>query len=95
MKKLKFIKQKITLPIRNVDKFLTETKEMRLKHNSLFPNSIRCIICGPSNCGKTNVIISLLENPNGLRFENVYIYSKSIYQPKYKYLKKYQFIFIF
>lgn len=58
------------------------------KHSSLLPNSIRCIICGPSGVGKTNVIINLLEDPNGLRFENVYVYSKSLFQPKYMYLKK-------
>ncbi|KAG5324087.1 YMD3 protein, partial [Pseudoatta argentina] len=44
-------------------------------------------ICVPSNCGKTNVLISLLESPNGVRFENVYVYSKSLQQPKYRYLE--------
>lgn len=33
-------------------------------------------------------MISMLESPNGLRFENVYVYSKSLYQPKYQYLEK-------
>ena len=33
-------------------------------------------------------MISLLTHPLGLRFENVYIYSKSLYQPKYEYLRK-------
>lgn len=37
--------------------------------------------------GKTNIIINLLESPNGLRFENVYIYSKSLFHPKYVYLQ--------
>lgn len=37
--------------------------------------------------GKTNVLVSLLEDPHGLRFENVYIYSKSLEQAKYKYLE--------
>lgn len=54
------------------------------KHGPLFPASIRAIICGPSGCGKTNVMVSLLEEPHGLRFENVYVYSKSLDQPKYK-----------
>lgn len=30
----------------------------------------------------------MLESPNGLRFENVYVYAKSLFQPKYVYLKK-------
>jgi len=48
------------------------------------PNTIRALIVGPSNCGKTNIMLSLIENPNGLKFENVYIVSKSLYQPKYE-----------
>jgi len=39
----------------------------------------------PSNCGKTNVLINLLESPHGICFENVY--SKSLQQPKYQYLE--------
>lgn len=54
-------------------------------HSILFPSTIRCIIVGPSNCGKTSVTINMNEHGNGLRFENVYIYSKS---PKYIYLEK-------
>lgn len=56
------------------------------KHGDLFPNTIRCIISGPSNCGKTNVMINLLEHENGLSFKNVYVFSKSLQQFKYKYL---------
>lgn len=84
-----FIKQKVTLPIRNVDAIFDINKNNKRfnKHSVLLPNSIRCLILGPSNSGKTNVIISLLEDSNGLRFENVYIYSNSLYQPKYVYLK--------
>jgi len=49
-------------------------------------------ICGiifstPSNCGKINVLINLLESSHGICFENVYVYSKSLQQPKYQYLK--------
>lgn len=58
------------------------------KHGKLFEgNSKRGLIIGPSGCGKTNVIISLIEDPNGLRFENICIYSRSLYQPKYEYLR--------
>ncbi|KYN15252.1 hypothetical protein ALC57_12519 [Trachymyrmex cornetzi] len=34
------------------------------KHGEMLPNTIRAIICSPSNCSKTNVLISLLESPN-------------------------------
>ena len=33
-------------------------------------------------------MLSLLESPHGVRFENVYVYSKSLHQPKYLYLEK-------
>lgn len=83
---MQFIKQRVSLPIKNVENQFMQ-KKTRGKHGELLPNSIRSIICGPSNAGKTNVIISLLENPNGLHFENVYLYSRSLDQGKYKYLK--------
>lgn len=53
------------------------------RHSSLLPDSIRCLVVGPSSCGKTNAVLNLLFDPNGLRFDNVYIFSKSLYQPKY------------
>lgn len=58
------------------------------KHGELLPNTIRAVFCGPSNCGKTNALLSLIIHPNGLRFENIYLYSKSLNQPKYQYLEK-------
>lgn len=59
------------------------------KHGKLFHgNCKRGLVVGPSGCGKTNIIISLIEDPNGLRFENIYVYSKSLYQSKYEYLRK-------
>lgn len=85
---MQFIQQHITLPIKNVDTEVCNEKTKSFRHSELLPNNIRCIICGPSNCGKTNIVISLLEAPNGVRFENVYIYSKSLFQPKYVYLKE-------
>ena len=36
----------------------------------------------------TNVMLTLIEHPNGLKFKNIYLYSKSLYQPKYIYLEK-------
>lgn len=85
-------KQRASLPIQNVDDKFKSTNGRkggsdRRRHGTLLPNTIRCIICGPSNCGKTNVLISLLVHPNGLHFANVYIYSKTLAQDKYQYLE--------
>lgn len=83
---MRFVKQPTSLTVRNFDLCASRKKNIK-RHGELLPSTIRCIICGPSNCGKTNVLMSLLEDPNGLRFENVYIYSKSLDQEKYKYLE--------
>ncbi|XP_044763927.1 uncharacterized protein LOC123320626 [Coccinella septempunctata] len=58
------------------------------KHGDLFPDSCRILFAGPSGCGKSNALLSLLLSPNGLRFKNIYIYSKSLYQPKYQLLEQ-------
>lgn len=84
--KMHIEQQPLRLPIDNNDSMVV-TKQIS-RHGSLFPNTIRCIISGPSNCGKTNVVVTLLQHENGLRFENVYVYSKSLYQPKYQYLEQ-------
>lgn len=86
---MQFIKQPLDLPIKNIDRRIEDVDtHHHYRHSILLPNSIRCIMCGPSNCGKTNVLISLLEDPNGLRFSNIYLYSMSLYQSKYQYLMK-------
>lgn len=80
------IEHQLKLPVSNQD--LDERQEQQVKrHGVLFPNSIRALVCGSSGCGKTNAVISLLFEPHGLRFQNVYVYSKSLFQPKYELLK--------
>lgn len=81
------IKQSVSLPIRNFDMDTSEEGAI-LRHGPLFPKTVRGIICGPSGVGKTNIMFSLLCEPNGLKFANVYVYSKTLYQPKYKALEK-------
>lgn len=78
-----FEKQKHTLSVDNV---VDLTDPIESKHGPLLPNTIRCIICGPSNCGKTNVMFKLLTEENGLRFEHLYVYTKTPDQHKYKLL---------
>jgi len=80
---MKFIKQELKLTVENVD---PPTSEQKHRHGGLLPNTIRALIVGPSGCGKTNLIFTLLTNINGIRFHNVYIYSKTLDQPKYKML---------
>lgn len=81
---MKFSKQPYTL---QVGKICDDSKNTYSRHGKLLPNTIRCIICGPSNCGKTNLVIGLLLHENGLNYRNVYVYSKTLHQPKYVYLE--------
>lgn len=82
---MKFIKQPETLEV-NIIK--VEDRILKIKHSALLPNTIRCIICGPSNCGKTNIMLNLLLHENGLKFKHIYLYSKTSFQPKYLFLRQ-------
>lgn len=84
---MRFKTQPHKLSVINFDE-LAQRGECKKRHGPLLPSSVRAVICGPSNCGKTNALLTLITHPNGLRFENVYLYSKSLNQPKYKLLKR-------
>ena len=82
------MRQPVTLRMTNFDdKSEIMSPKTRCRHGSMLPNTISCVICSQSNCGKTNVLVSLFESPHGDRYENVYVYSKSLQQPKYQYLE--------
>lgn len=88
---MRIVNQKQKFIIDNLDHHFKsssgDSDESSRRHGPFLPSTVRCLIVGSSNCGKTNVMISLLVNPNGLRFANVYLYSKSLFQPKYEYLR--------
>lgn len=84
-KKIKFIRQKDHLDVKN---FESKPINKNKKHGNLLPSNIRAIICGPSSCGKTNIMLSLLTHQNGLKYENIYLYAKTMHQPKYIFLKE-------
>lgn len=85
---MQFDKQTIDIPVANIDvrTSVNASASKTVRHSNLLPNNVRCIIAGPSGCGKTNVLISLIESEHGLKFENLYLYSKTLEQNKYKYL---------
>ena len=84
-KGIKVVEQKDKLP---VDKSVLDKTDHRLVHGSLFPSCLRCLIVGASGSGKTNLMLQLLQHRNGLRYANVYLISKSLFQPKYENLQK-------
>lgn len=81
-----FVKQSRSLNFDNV--CVAFNNQISTRHGKLLPNTIRCLICGPSNCGKTNLLVGLLLHEDGLQFLNIYIYSKTLYQPKYLFLEQ-------
>lgn len=82
---MKFVKQPQTLEVNNIK---LENNIHIVRHSTLLPNTIRCIICGPSNCGKTNVMLNLILHKNGRKFKHIYLYSKTAFQPKYRFLEQ-------
>ncbi|XZQ52184.1 MAG: ATPase/DNA packaging protein [Candidatus Karelsulcia muelleri] len=80
---MKIVQQAVKLDIKNLDCGTNSSSSSSSKHGSHLPNTVRCIISGSSNSGKTNIAFNLLFHPNGLRFQNVYVFSKSLFQPKY------------
>ena len=58
------------------------------KNNSpLLPKSIRGLIVGKSGCGKTNLLINLLLKEGWLDYDKLFVFGKSLFQPKYKIIK--------
>lgn len=88
---IRIVQHKNKLPLINFDHIVKGSgcggvDDMKKRHSVLLPDTVRCIVCGPSNCGKTNAVFNMLFAENGLRFDNLYVFSKSLYQPKYKFL---------
>ena len=59
------------------------------KHAAFFPKNIFCVIAGATGCGKTNLMLNFLLNQGYLDYNKVYIYSSTLYQPSYQFLKTY------
>jgi hypothetical protein len=57
-------------------------------NSPLLPRSIRGLIVGKSQCGKTTLLLNLLLRPGWLDYDNLQIFGKSLFQPEYKILKK-------
>jgi len=90
MSEFTFEQQPKSLPVINFDSLTGQdsSSQTSKRHGYLLPNTVRALVCGLSNCGKTNAVLALITHPNGLRFENVYVYCKSLQQPKYQFLEK-------
>ena len=57
------------------------------KNHPFLPSNIRCLIIGPANCGKTNLLFNFICNEGWLDYDRLYVYSRTLCQPKYKVLQ--------
>ena len=55
-------------------------------HAPFFPKNIFCVI-GATGCGKTNLLLNFLLQDGLLDYSNVYVYTSTLHQPAYMYLK--------
>lgn len=85
---MEIIQHNERLRVQNIDYLTDDACSTTSKHGSLLPDVVRAVITGASNSGKTNVLFNLITHQNGLKFNNVYIFSKSLAQPKYQLLRK-------
>ena len=46
------------------------------------PDVFRMLICGPSNSGKTNILLYMLHKL--LKYDKIYLFSKNLHQNKYQ-----------
>ena len=58
-------------------------------HSPIFPKNIFCVMAGSTGSGKTNLMIHFLKEKQLLNYSDVYVYSSTLYQPSYEYLKEY------
>ena len=61
-------------------------EKTKFKNASFLPSSIRALLIGSSNCGKTTLLFRLLLAGHVLDYNNLYIFSKSLNQMEYKLL---------
>ena len=71
-----------------VNKVFAWKTETERQNSPLLPRSIRGLLVGKSNSGKTCLILNLLLNPGWLDYNHLYIFGKSLHQKEYAVLRK-------
>ena len=54
----------------------------------MLPESIRGLIIGKSNCGKTTLLLNLLLQPKWLDYNHLYVFGNTLHQQEYQIIKK-------
>lgn len=77
------------MEIKDISYKFIKTPNLCGNHSVIFPKNIFCVIAGATGCGKTNLLVNLLMKENVLNFTTLYVYSPTLHQPAYEYLKLY------
>ena len=89
MPKSKKTKTFDVLDIQNMDDVCGDGRDDQVNqvHFLLPKHPARILICGSSGSGKSNLLINMLQKQ--LVYDRIYVFSRHINQPKYKFLKEY------
>ena len=70
----------------NFDDYVNENRTERKKRNWPYiqDHPDRILIIGGSGCGKTNLLLNLIENQPDI--DKIYLYAKDPFEAKYQYL---------
>ena len=70
------------MKIPNYDPNFLTTTDYKQGHPCMPTDVFRMLICGPSNSGKTNILLHMLYKL--LEYDKVYLFSKNLHQNKYR-----------
>ena len=68
----------------NFDPSLTAKSNYKQGHRCMPADNFRMLICGPSNSGKTNILLNMLYRL--LVYDKIYLCTKNLHQDKYQYM---------
>ncbi len=71
----------------DINSCYTWTSTTHRHNNTLFPSSIRALLIGKSNCGKTTLLLNLLLKPGWLDYSKLKVFGNSLHQKEYQILK--------
>ena len=63
-----------------INKSFAWKKEKSRNNSPLLPDSIRGLIVGKCNSGKTTLLLNLLLNPGWLDYDHLFVFGRSLHQ---------------